>query len=1010
MVGQTISHYRVISKLGEGGMGVVYLAEDIHLGRRVAIKTAKCKPDDYAFLNRFLREARAASTLSHQHIATIYDYGKTEDGQPYIVMELVVGKTLSELVGTDLLTISETLKIVKQVAEALSEAHRHGIVHRDIKPSNIAITERGVVKVLDFGLAKQINGDVIDPSDLEKLRMLNTHTREGTIVGTPMYFSPEQALGLAVDERSDLFSLGSVLYECIAGEPAFSGSSPNEISAKVIRDDPPVPSSLNALVPPELDRVTLKSLAKKPEDRYQSTQDLLADMLAVGSLLEASVKSQPSQHAKVGDTWTSEPHRPSTRGVSKIFATLAGSRISILSLAIAVIAIGIVGWMGWRLLRSKPYEPTPEALKWYQAGTNDLREGAYFKAIKPLQQAVTADKKFALARARLAEAWTELDYTDRAKDQLIELDDPSTKNLSLSVSDNLRLQAIKNIVRRDFAKAVENYESLVKVTDEEKAYAYLDLGRAYEKNQMLDKAIGAYETATKLDSHYGAAFLNLGMTYGRSRRFDEAYAAFNQASMLFDISSDMEGTVGVLLQRGVLLAQQGNVNEATKQLRLALKQASALDNKDKEIKTLLNLSNITLQAGDFNQAQQYSSQALELAKANGMENLTTGGLIDIGYAYMVRGEYGEAERYFNDALQWAELYKGTRNQARALLSLASLHAQQSDPDGTLRFIERALPIYEQGRFAKEISQAYALKGRAMNQIGNYDAARQIFEQQLQLAMQVKDPLQMAYAHEGLGLVFSDMQKYPDALAHFSEDAQLSNGLANRGIYSYALMNQGNILWQLGRYDEARAKFAEATKIAQKSQPKPNKDLLSWISLFSAQMNLSERNLGGAIRSSEEAIKLAGGDLKTVTVRATYTLGLAHSLSGRATLGRKYCENAVRLAQSLRDPAPLSNALLGLAETSLMTGDSKTALTKAAEAQTRFATSRQHESEWRSLLIEAEAYKKAQDRLRSKEIAAQAQTVLEIIRNEWDLENYNGYTTRPDIEVLLKKLQQLLREE
>src|SRR5215213_1791240 len=883
MVGQTISHYRVISKLGEGGMGVVYLAEDIHLGRRVAMKTAKCKLDDYAFLNRFLREARAASKLSHQHIATIYDYGKTDGGQPYIIMELVEGQTLCDLISAGALAIPQALKIVRQVADALAEAHRHGIVHRDIKPSNIAINERGVVKVLDFGLAKQINGNQIDPTDPEQLRRLNTQTREGTIIGTPTYFSPEQALGLDVDTRSDLFSLGSVLYECVVGRPAFPGSSPNEISAKVIRDDPPAPSSLNSLVPPELDHITLKSLAKKPEERYQSTEDLVADMLAIGGLLETSVKNQPSQNAKVSETYTSELHQPLTRGSSKILTTLAGTRISILPLVIAVIAIGIVGWVGWRFLRPKPYKPTPEAFKWYQAGTNDLREGAYFKAIKPLQQAVAADKKFALARARLAEAWTELDYTDRAKDQLIELDDPTTTNLSLSVSDNLRLQAIKSIVRRDFAKAVEAYESLVKVDDEERAYAYLDLGRAYEKNQMLDKAIGAYETATKLDSHYGAAFLNLGIVYGRSRRFDDAYAALNQAFALFDISSDIEGTIGVLLQRGVLLAQQGKVNEATSQLQLALKQASAGQNRDKEIKALLNLSYITLQAGDFTQAQQYSSQALELAKANGMENLTTGSLIDIGYALMVRGEFGEAEKYFNDALKWAELYKGTRNQARALLSLASLHAQQNDPDAAIPFIDRALPIYEQGGFAKEIAQAYALKGRAMNQMGNYDAARQIFENQLRLATQVKDPLQMASAHEGLGLVYSDMQRYPEALAHFSEDVQLTNALANRGIYSYALMNQGNILWQLGRYNEARTKFAQAAEIAEKSQPKPNKDLLSWISLFSAQMYLSERNISEAISSSEKAITLAGSDLKAVTVRATYTLGLAQSLAGRISI-------------------------------------------------------------------------------------------------------------------------------
>ena len=235
MFGLTVSHYRIVSKLGEGGMGVVYIAEDILLGRRVAIKTAKCKPDDHAFRNRFLREARAVSAFSHPHIATIYDYGETDDGQPYIVMELIEGRTLSDLMRSGKLTFDETLTIIKQVAEALAEAHRHGIVHRDIKPSNIAITERGVVKVLDFGLAKQINIEPIDPFDPDQLQMLNTQTREGTIVGTPSYFSPEQALGLQVDARSDLFSLGSVLYECITGKQAFPGSSPVEISAKVIR-------------------------------------------------------------------------------------------------------------------------------------------------------------------------------------------------------------------------------------------------------------------------------------------------------------------------------------------------------------------------------------------------------------------------------------------------------------------------------------------------------------------------------------------------------------------------------------------------------------------------------------------------------------------------------------------------------------------------------------------------------------------------------------------------------
>src|ERR1700741_327379 len=407
VVGQTISHYRVISKLGEGGMGVVYLAEDIDLGRRVAIKTAKYKPDDYAFLNRFLREGRAASKLSHQHIATIYDYGKTEDGKPYIVMELVEGQTLSELVGSGALTISEALKIIKQVAEALSEAHQRGIVHRDIKPSNIAITDRGIVKVLDFGLAKQINGDQSDQCDPEQLRKLATQTREGMIVGTPMYFSPEQALGLPVDQRSDLFSLGSVLYECIAGQPAFSGSSPNEISAKVIRDDPPAPSNLNSQVSPELDHIALKSLAKKPEDRYQSTEDMLADMAALGGDTKELADTLPSQRKTPMTTETSEP---STHGSHEVISTGTTKFSKRLLIALTAIFILIAGTVFLWQARKKSHRPSTAAQRLFDDAVEEMHRGVFFRASRMLQQLIQDNDNFALAHARLAEAYAELDY------------------------------------------------------------------------------------------------------------------------------------------------------------------------------------------------------------------------------------------------------------------------------------------------------------------------------------------------------------------------------------------------------------------------------------------------------------------------------------------------------------------------------------------------------------------------------------------------------------------------
>jgi serine/threonine-protein kinase len=280
MIGRTISHYRILSKLGEGGMGVVYVGEDVALGRRVAVKTMTVLADKQHYRMRFLREARSVSALNHPHIAAVYDYGETPEGLPFIVMELVEGKTLDQLMQEGTLTLARAVEIIEKVAEALAEAHHFGIIHRDIKPSNIAVGARGEVKVLDFGLAKQLNDYLPDADTPEAQALVATQTREGVVVGTPLYLSPEQALGIQVDARSDIFSLGSLFYECVAGHPAFPGVSAIDICAKVIRDDPVPPSHSNPLVSVELDRIILKALAKRPEARYQSAEELLSDLSA----------------------------------------------------------------------------------------------------------------------------------------------------------------------------------------------------------------------------------------------------------------------------------------------------------------------------------------------------------------------------------------------------------------------------------------------------------------------------------------------------------------------------------------------------------------------------------------------------------------------------------------------------------------------------------------------------------------------------------------------------------
>jgi eukaryotic-like serine/threonine-protein kinase len=349
-VGQTIGHYEILSTLGKGGMGEVYLAHDTKLGRKVALKFL---PDlftkDKERLRRFELEARAASALNHPNIITIYEIGEA-DGHRFMATEFVDGETLRQPMAAGLLTTSEALNIAEQIASALAEAHAAGIIHRDIKPENIVLRRDGIVKVLDFGLAKLTEPPAVaggslaaDKAEAETRAMIQTSA--GVVMGTVTYMSPEQARGLLVDARTDVWSLGVVLYEMVAGHLPFAGETTSDVISLILQKEPLALTTVSTGIPERLDEIVTKTLSKDREARYQTIKDLALDLKRLKQRLEVEAEIERTQPPELRGARTAIDHPRVTasdkRDVARHFkVNKTGAVLAITSLLILAVAVG----------------------------------------------------------------------------------------------------------------------------------------------------------------------------------------------------------------------------------------------------------------------------------------------------------------------------------------------------------------------------------------------------------------------------------------------------------------------------------------------------------------------------------------------------------------------------------------------------------------------------------------------------------------------------------------------
>jgi serine/threonine protein kinase/Tfp pilus assembly protein PilF len=737
LIGQTVSHYKVSERIGRGGMGVVYRAQDLSLGRHVALKFLPPEvAGDSLAVGRLRREARAAAAPNHPNICAIYEIG-THQGQPFIAMELVKGKTLDEAIGvassgsesfgSDLppdvamvvrdfrtnehrspssrpLPLEQVLDLAIQLADALDTAHREGVIHRDIKPSNVILTSRGQAKILDFGLAKQVTA----VPGLDETRM--DLSQEGSVSGTIIYMSPEQALGQKLDGRTDIFSLGAVLYEISTGRRAFGGDTPAAVFDAVLNKDPVAPSRINSEVPQEVDRIIGKTLSKDKDQRYLRARDLLDDLERFRSSGPVARELAPSVSAPAFPAWpvalssmASVSRVPSERSIAVLpFVNMSSDKES------EYLGDGLAEELINALTRVDGLRVASRTSAFqFRNRANDVESiGDALNVATLLEGSVRRSGKRVRINAQLINVsdgyhlWSE--RYDREMDDIFELQDDITRQivdkLKIQLAGgagnvgsrrptadveayNLYLKGRYHLTQRseqNLVSAIECFEASVE-QDPEYSLPHSGLAEAYillnidcpqlfcERNaaDMVARAVGAANQAIRLDDSSAEAHVALALV---CYRLDWNW---EEADRQFRIALDLDGNLAhAHHQYAMFLSSMNRLSEAVVEIR----RAQDLDPVSPLISTAV--TRVLQFAGRLDEAIEQAKHTLEL------NHEFSPAYFDLGLAYL------EAESYPEALAAFKRLGELSGDPKRELMGQIWIHARKNEREEAVRSLKK----------------------------------------------------------------------------------------------------------------------------------------------------------------------------------------------------------------------------------------------------------------------------------------------------------------------------------
>jgi hypothetical protein len=952
------NQFRIVRLIGSGGMGEVYEAIDLNLGR-IALKAIR--PEialDPHVIAHFKKEVQLARRLSGPHVCRIHALHVASDATAgprriFLTMEYLDGITLTDKVReSGPLPWREVKAIALEICEGLRVMHEAGIIHRDLKSRNVMLADRnGSMKavVMDFGLAREVRTATSETA---------TDVSVEGVAGTIDYMAPEQFAGDPLTPAADIFALGVVMYELATGRHPFPSGT--ILQAAIRRGQRPAPpSSIQKGLPHRCDEIIGRCLEFDPKKRYGSVKEV-EEALRAGPANVTNIRSDHPWAFRVA--------------CALILAALGWGAFQL--------------WQWWRYDR-----PSADASRWYDQGVTALREGSYVKATRLLTAAIGSDSHFAMAHARLAEAWANLDFDGRSTQELV---NALSGEHHLRPLDSLYLTAIHATLMRDYAGAVLLYQRILNRLPDDKtqrAAGYVDLGMAYERAGDPTHAHESFVKSETLDSDNPSGYMQEAILDTRLHKVDEANRAFDKAEAIFAREMNQEGRAELDYERGYEANQEGKAEQANEFLNRSLSEAEQIQDVQLQIRTLTQLSSVAYNSDQDEKAVDYAEHAIRLARANQLNVWAANGLVRLANARIDQGavHYQQADEALQEALQLAQQSQQRRVEAIANLTLASLRDQQHRPTEVMGPAQKALDYYKQNGYFEPAAKAWLLLIRTQQDQGHFREALQGGNSFLDMSARSGNRELVMYAEEIVGTIYLRMENYPLALDHFKKAEAAADSTSDQ---YYQMLHCAETLWKLGRFSESDALL----------QSIPQSDTFA---LQTTQVRISS-----LLAQQRYAQARAASDLM-MTSRPSMSVEDKQEFQRYRTIAEVHLGMKSQAAADLQillsedhqinNPADQAETNLAIAEIFLIADKPAAARDRALSAETYFSSNQLHDSELHTASLAAIASKAMGDHAGYRAWSAKAFDIYSDLQHTWDPQAYQVYISRPDIRLLIKQL-------